>query len=128
MANGSAKALPGDSVLRHNSDSKLDSALLKGRIGSSTSTTGAAADAGNVAFGTFDPALPPLAPGPLKLHWHAREAHLRISDDTVVAAWTFEGNRSVSLPLTLHSRHSDKPKPHNPLNGCGALLWRNGPG
>jgi nitrite reductase (NO-forming) len=74
----------------HNSDSKLDSSLLKGREHGATSATGAAALP--AAFARFDPRLPPLSPAGLKLHWHAREATVRISDDTTVAAWTFEGN------------------------------------
>jgi nitrite reductase (NO-forming) len=74
----------------HNSDSKLDSSLLRGGAHGSTSLTGGPAE--KVDFHRFDPVLPPLRPGGLKLHWHAKEAHIRISDDTVVAAWTFEGD------------------------------------
>ena len=93
-----------DSMLHHNSDSKLDSSLLKGRPHGNTSAIGGVTNAERVAFQRFDPILPPLTPGGLKLHWHAREAHVRISDDTVVAAWTFEGN----LPgPTVHCRVGD---------------------
>ena len=93
-----------DSMLHHNSDSKLDSALLKGRPHGNTSAIGGVTNTERVAFQRFDPVLPPLTPGGLKLHWHAREAHVRISDDTVVAAWTFEGN----LPgPTVHCRVGD---------------------
>jgi nitrite reductase (NO-forming) len=53
----------------------------------------------------FAPELPPLAPGGLlQLHWHAREAPVRISDDVVVAAWTFEGD--VPGPI-VHTRVGD---------------------
>ncbi len=85
----------GDSALRrHNSDSKLDSALLKGgRHGNSSATGEAAAGAQSATFRRYDPVLPPLPEkNRLELHWHTREAPVRISDDTVVAAWTFEGN------------------------------------
>jgi nitrite reductase (NO-forming) len=78
----------------HNSDSRLDSAVLKGEHRAATSATGAAAQgAPNVAFHRYDPALP-AAPsgGKVQINWHAREAPVRISDDTVIAAWTFEGD------------------------------------
>jgi nitrite reductase (NO-forming) len=53
----------------------------------------------------YDPTLPPLAAGNrLQLNWHAREAPVRISDDTVVAAWTFEG--SFPGPI-VHCRVGD---------------------
>ncbi len=74
----------------HNSDSKLDSALLKGRRHGSTSAT--AAHGADAVFKRYDPVLPAPAAAGLKLHWHARENSVRISDDTVVAGWTFEGN------------------------------------
>lgn len=47
----------------------------------------------NVPFHRFDPALPPLpAQDIVRLHFTARETTLRVRDDTVVAAWTFEGD------------------------------------
>jgi nitrite reductase (NO-forming) len=58
----------------------------------------------NVAYHRYDPALPTLAPGNLSLHWHAREASIRISDDTVVAGWTFES--SIPGPI-VHCRVGD---------------------
>lgn len=83
-----------DSLRHKNSDSKLDSALFKGaRHGNSSATGDATKGAQSAKFKRFDPSLPPLAEqNRLDLHWHAREAAVRISDDTVVAAWTFEGN------------------------------------
>ena len=87
----------------HNSDSKLDSTLLKGRRHGSTSVTGAT-PATEVPFARFSPELPPLKPGGLKLHWHAKETRLRIDENTVVAAWTFEGN--VPGPI-VHCRVGD---------------------
>ncbi|HVX42014.1 MAG TPA: multicopper oxidase domain-containing protein [Gemmatimonadaceae bacterium] len=78
----------------HNSDSRLDSSLLKGEHHAGTSATGTAAQgAANVTFHRCDPALPPLPTGNhLQLHWHAREAPVRVDDNTVVAGWTFEGD------------------------------------
>jgi len=89
-----------------NSDSRLDSAVLKGGQHGGTSATGTATQgAQSVAFHRFAPELPPLAPGGLlQLHWHAREAPVRISDDVVVAAWTFEGD--VPGPI-VHTRVGD---------------------
>ena len=89
-----------------NSDSRLDSAVLEREHHAPTSATGAATQGAQQAtFHRFDPALPPLAPGGrLQLHWHAREAPVRIMDGTVVAAWTFEGD--VPGPI-VHTRVGD---------------------
>jgi nitrite reductase (NO-forming) len=78
----------------HNSDSRLDSAVLKGEHRAGTSATGTAAQgAQSVAYHRVDPTLPPAATsGRLQISWHAREAPVRISDDTVIAGWTFEGD------------------------------------
>ncbi len=79
----------------HNSSSRLDTAA---------STAGAAAAAA-APFARYAPELPPLPTGNrLQLHWHAREAHVRISDSTTVAAWTFEG--SLPGPI-VHCRVGD---------------------
>ena len=51
-----------------------------------------AGDAASATYHRYDPTLPPRQGAHLQLHWHAREVPLRISDDTVVAAWTFEGD------------------------------------
>ena len=89
---------------RHrNSDSKLDSSLLKGGRHGNTSVTRATPQS-EIGFHTFDPRLPPLVEGGLKLHWHAKEARIRIDENTVVAAWTFEGN--VPGPI-VHCRVGD---------------------
>jgi nitrite reductase (NO-forming) len=86
---------------QHNSDSRLDSAVLK----NAPHTTAPAAAPPSVVYQRYDPALPPLATGGrLQLHWHAREVHVRISDSTVVAAWTFEG--SLPGPI-VHCRVGD---------------------
>ena len=89
-----------------NSDSRLDSAVVKSEHHTATSATGAATQgAQNTAFARWDPVLPPLAAtGTIKLHWHAREAPVRIYEDTVVAGWTFEGN--IPGPV-VHCRVGD---------------------
>lgn len=71
-----------------NPDSKLDSTLAPAPAGAT-----AAPDLTAVRYHRVDPALPP-APSDhrLAVHFHAREALVRLSDDTVVAAWTFEGD------------------------------------
>jgi nitrite reductase (NO-forming) len=90
----------------HNSDSRLDSAVLKGGVHSGSSATGTATHgAANATFHRFDPTLPPpVAGGRVQLHWHAREVPIRISADTVVAAWTFEGD--IPGPI-VHCRVGD---------------------
>jgi nitrite reductase (NO-forming) len=91
-----------DSLRHRNSDSRLDSSLLKGAPHTDLSARAVAQP--NVPYHRYDPALPPLAQGGLSLHWHAREASIRISDDTVVAGWTFEG--SIPGPV-VHCRVGD---------------------
>ena len=71
-----------------NPDSKLDTTLAPTPAGATS-----APDLTAVRYHRVDPALP-LAPSDhrLAVHFHAREALVRLSDDTVVAAWTFEGD------------------------------------
>lgn len=87
-----------------NPDSPMDTTLHHAMPGSSVTrgtTTGAAA----VALEHFDPALPPLSADRVtRLHWRAKEVPLRIRGDTVIAAWTFEGN--VPGPI-VHVRQGD---------------------
>ena len=88
----------------HNSDSRLDSAVLRDRQHGTTSATGALSVT-DVPFHRYDPALPPAnTNGRLQLNWHARETPIRITDDTVVAAWTFEGD--IPGPI-VHCRVGD---------------------
>ena len=98
---GTSGTLPG-----HNSDSRLDSAVLKGGDHSGSSATpDATRGAAQVTFRRFDPALPPLVTGGLlKLHWHAREMPVRIGANAVVAGWTFEGD--IPGPV-VHCRVGD---------------------
>src|SRR5262245_58981651 len=85
-----------------NANSKLDTGLAHNAPGSSATS---ATQTANVAFQRYDPALPPLsAQRTLRLNWHAREVPVRVSDDTVVAAWTFEG--TMPGPI-VHCRVGD---------------------
>ena len=90
----------------HNSDSRLDSTLLKDARHGNTSATGTATQgAQSAAFHRVAPELPPLPRGGVqRLHWHSREAPIRIDDSTVVAAWTFEGD--IPGPI-VHTRVGD---------------------
>jgi len=90
----------------HNSDSRLDSALLKGEHRAATSATGSAMQgASATVYQRYAPELPPLpAGGTQKIHWRAREVPIRISDDTVFAAWTFEGQFPGPI---IHTRVGD---------------------
>jgi nitrite reductase (NO-forming) len=87
----------------HNSDSRLDTTLLKGKHGGNTSVTRATPE-NELTFRRFDPRLPPLMEGGVKLNWHSSEQRIRISDDTVVAAWTFE--HDIPGPI-VHCRVGD---------------------
>ena len=91
---------------RHaNSDSRLDTALHRDARHGNSSITPAVREAAETAYQRFDPALPPLSSErTLRLHWRAREVPVRITPDTVVAAWTFEGN--IPGP-TVHCRVGD---------------------
>jgi nitrite reductase (NO-forming) len=91
---GADTAAHGASLHHHqNSDSKLDSSVLRQSPHDNTSAAGGvAAGAPSTTYHRYDPALPPRQGAHLQLHWHTREVPLRISDDTVVAAWTFEGD------------------------------------
>jgi nitrite reductase (NO-forming) len=91
---GGQGAATGGAHQPHNSDSRLDSSVLKGEHRAGTSATGSAAQgAQNVAYHRVDPTLPPASTsGRVQISWHAREAPVRVSDDTVIAGWTFEGD------------------------------------
>ena len=107
VAAGSAQGAASEDTRRlGNSNSKLDSAVLKDAPHQSSSAPLAGApDPATVPYRRYDPALPPLAAGNrLTLHWHANETPIRINADTVIAAWTFEGN--VPGPI-VHCRVGD---------------------
>lgn len=87
-----------------NANSRLDTAV-RATHGSSSATNASTQGAANATFQRFDPALPPVPAGNvIKLNWRAREAAIRISDDTVVAAWTFEGQMPGPI---VHCRVGD---------------------
>jgi nitrite reductase (NO-forming) len=99
----------GDSLSPLNSNSRLDTAVLKGGPhGSSSATPGTAVGADVAPYHRYDPALPALpalaAERTLRLNWRAREVPVRIKPDTVVAAWTFEGD--IPGPI-VHCRVGD---------------------
>ena len=94
-----------DSLQLQNSNSRLDTAVLKDPGHGASSVTGAVPNAEAATFHRYDPALPPLSTDrTLRLNWRAMEAPVRISKDTVVAAWTFEGD--VPVPV-VHCRVGD---------------------
>ncbi|HEY5218714.1 MAG TPA: multicopper oxidase domain-containing protein, partial [Gemmatimonadaceae bacterium] len=96
-----AAQAPPNGKLPRNPDSKLDSSLHAGA--SATTLTGGSAQ--GVVFKRFDPTLPPLSTNrTLRLHWKARAVPIRVSDDTVVAGWTFEGDTPGPL---VHCRVGD---------------------
>lgn len=87
-----------------NANSKLDTALHDGTHSGTSATTAATAPT-DTPFHRFAPELPPLnEERTLRLNWRAQEVPLRISSDTVVAAWTFEGD--IPGPI-VHCRVGD---------------------
>ncbi len=98
---GTPAALPAQ-----NSDSRLDTAVVKPEHhGATSATPDATRGAAQVAFHRYDPALPPLPAGRTqRLTWHARETPVRIDESTVVAAWTFEGEMPGPV---VHTRVGD---------------------
>ena len=97
-------ATSADPQQAQNANSRLDTAIRTTHSPSSA-TTASTQGGANATFQRFDPALPPLPTGStIRLNWHAREVPVRISDDTVVAAWTFEGQ--VPGPV-VHCRVGD---------------------
>lgn len=88
-----------------NSNSRLDSAVVKEEHHVGTSATGTAAQGAQSAqFHRYAPELPRISAGTQRLHWRAQETPVRIDANTVVAAWTFEGD--VPGPI-VHTRVGD---------------------
>lgn len=84
-----------------NPDSKLDTGG-HANIHQSTALPGSVK---NVAFRRFDPALPPVASNrTTKIDFTAQEVPIRISDDAVISAWTFDGD--IPGPI-VHVRQGD---------------------
>lgn len=101
---GGDSTVAGDGQQAQNANSRLDTAL-RAEHGTSSATAASTQGASSATFRRYDPALPPLGSGnTIRLNWHAREVPIRISDDTVVAAWTFEGD--VPGPI-VHCRVGD---------------------
>ncbi|MEP6622649.1 MAG: multicopper oxidase domain-containing protein [bacterium] len=102
-ASGAATIAPN---AHQNSDSRLDSAVLKDvKHGTTSASPGATGAAASTPYHRTAPELPPIPAGNVqRIHWHARQAPVRISDDTVVAAWTFEGD--IPGPF-IHTRVGD---------------------
>lgn len=87
-----------------NANSRLDTAMKTAHAPSSA-TGASTAGASSTVFARYAPELPKLIDErTLRLHWHAREVPVRISDDTVVAAWTFEGQMPGPI---VHCRVGD---------------------
>jgi nitrite reductase (NO-forming) len=95
---------PPDALDLSNSNSRLDTAVLKNPGHGVTSATGSTV-AGSPEFRRYDPTLPSLSNDrTLRLNWRAMEAPVRIRNDTVVAGWTFEGD--IPGPI-VHCRVGD---------------------
>ena len=100
---GAAKVTELDSQRLNNSNSRLDTAVLKDPHAPASSASGATA--AGAAFHRYDPTLPALSPErTLRLNWRAMEAAVRITPETLVSAWTFEGD--VPGPI-VHCRVGD---------------------
>ena len=83
-----------------NPDSKLDTALAP-----ASAAGPGAVDLSTITYHRVAPELPPPPAGrELQVHFHARDALVRLSDDTVVSAWTFDGD--IPGPF-LHCRVGD---------------------
>ena len=95
----SAQAGPGTAV--RNPDSKLDT----GGHANIHQSTASLAKGQNVAFHRFDPALPPVTrERTTRLQFTAQEVPIRVSDDTVISAWTFDGD--IPGPI-VHVKQGD---------------------
>ena len=86
-----------------NPDSRTDTMLRHAMP--TSSGTASTRGGGNIAFHRFDPVLPPVSSSrTTRLHFTAREVPIRVREDTVVAAWTFEGD--IPGPI-VHVRQGD---------------------
>ncbi len=94
----------GDRSLQ-NSNSRLDSTVLRDPGHGTTSATSDTTSASAVTFRRYDPELPPLSnERTLRLNWRSNETPVRINQNTVVAGWTFEGD--IPGPV-VHCRVGD---------------------
>ena len=101
---GSRSSTPppaGPATAVRNADSKLDT----GGHANVHQSTAAVGRSENLAFRRFDPALPAVSPErTVKIQFTAQEVPIRISDDTVISAWTFDGD--IPGPI-VHVRQGD---------------------
>ena len=89
--------------INQNPDSRTDTTLRHAMPASSG--TPATSNGASVAFHRVDPALPPVSANrTTRLHFTAKEVPVRVREDTVVAAWTFEGD--IPGPI-VHVRQGD---------------------
>jgi nitrite reductase (NO-forming) len=94
----------GGSAADRNASSRADTGVHAGPGGSS-GTPPTQGDPRTVQLHRFDPTLPPVSQErTLRIDWTVRELPIRISDEVVVAAWTFEGD--IPGPI-LHVRQGD---------------------
>jgi nitrite reductase (NO-forming) len=100
-AAGTAIGTPAHS--NQNPDSRSDTSLRHAMPGTTSAPAGTSAD--SVKFHRYDPTLPPLPSSrTTKLHFTAKETPVRVRDDTVVAAWTFDGDFPGPI---VHVRQGD---------------------
>ena len=101
---GSRSSTPppaGPATAVRNADSKLDT----GGHANVHQSTAAVGRSENLAFRRFDPALPAVSSErTVKIQFTAQEVPIRISDDTVISAWTFDGD--IPGPI-VHVRQGD---------------------
>ncbi|HEU5210985.1 MAG TPA: multicopper oxidase domain-containing protein, partial [Longimicrobiales bacterium] len=72
-----------------NSSSRLDTAI----VGDHDPLTSANVDPATIPYRRYDPELPPPSDQRThQVHWRAQEVPVRVSNNMVVAAWTFEGD------------------------------------
>lgn len=87
-----------------NADSRTDTSLHHA-MPASSAQSGATTAASAIAYHRSDPTLPPLSRERLtRLHFTAKETPIRVTGDTVVAAWTFDGD--IPGPI-VHVRQGD---------------------
>ena len=99
--NATVGAQAGPATAVRNPDSKLDTGG-HANVHQATTASGATKD---VAFHRFDPTLPPVAADrTTKIQFTAQEVPIRISDDTVLSAWTFQGD--IPGPI-VHVKQGD---------------------
>lgn len=88
-----------------NADSRSDTSLHRA-MPATSSVPGASPAAAAVPFHRFDPTLPPVSRERVtRLHFTVKETPIRVRDDTVVAAWTFDGD--IPGPI-VHVRQGDR--------------------